>query len=165
MVVITFSEAVKLKKYIWEQFKVNLHIHDTCGGGLYFSIDEANADVVEFVIAYFAARGVAARASKDGKTIYFDEDYVDEKREVTVVYQKGKQRAAAYDGDYLIGECTYTVKGPIWTIGHTYVKSIYRNQNIAKRMVLLIVAEAQKAQARIVPECTYARKIIKAMAE
>ena len=160
MVVITFSEAVKLKKYIWEHYKTNLHIHDTCGGGLYFSIDKPNAELTEFIVSYFEARGLKAQVSGDGLTIYFDDSYTEKKAALRTVYEKDRQRSAAYDQDLLIGECTYRISNGAWIINHTYVKSTYRNQSIARQLVLLVLEEARKAKVRVIPECSYAKKVM-----
>lgn len=160
MFVITFSEAVQLKKYIWEHFKVNLHIHDTCGGGLYFSIEEPNTDVTNFVVAYFKARGIDAEVSKDGKSILLGE--ADSRKEVpvTIVYESNKQRTAAYDGSKLIGECTYAIRDGSWIIEHTYVEDAYRNQKIAEKLVLLLLEQAKKENISVKAECSFSKKYI-----
>ncbi len=160
MFIITFSEAVKLKSYIWEHFKINLHIHDTCGGGLYFSLEEPNPTVIEFVVAYFKARGINTEISSDGLSIFILDQSSTVKNKISFIYEKHQHRTAAYDGDACIGECDYIEKDGAWVITHTVVKETYRNQNIAKDLVLLLVEEAKRINVAIIPECSYAKKVL-----
>ena len=52
MAVLSLTEAANLKRYIWEHFHVNLHIHDQCAGQ-FFSLDEEDDRVREFIVQYF----------------------------------------------------------------------------------------------------------------
>ncbi len=160
MFVITFSEAVKLKSYIWEHFKTNLHIHDTCGGGLYFSLEEENPSVIEFVIAYFKARGLNTEVSSDGLSVFIADGPPAPKINLSFVYEKERCRTAAYDGNLCVGQCDYVEKDGCWIITRTIVKETYRNQKIAKNLVLLLLEEAKKVDITIIPECSYAKKIL-----
>ncbi|MBQ9236161.1 MAG: hypothetical protein IJ184_06850 [Alphaproteobacteria bacterium] len=47
--------VIDLKKKIKENFGIELHFHDTCGG-MYFSVDEKNEQVSEYIENYFKER-------------------------------------------------------------------------------------------------------------
>lgn len=54
---------------------------------------------------------------------------------VKVVFEPEKFRAAAYDGNKIVGECTYSNSEKIWIIDHTQVADGYSGQGIAARLV------------------------------
>ncbi len=77
---------------------------------------------------------------------------------VNVVFEKDKNRAAAYDGDKEIGECTYSQSDSMWIIDHTYVDENYRGQDIAAKLVDAVVDAAREEGVRIIPLCPYAKR-------
>lgn len=54
---ISITEASELKKAILENFGVTLHFHDGCGGQ-YFTLDERNDEIKQFVENYFGEKGM-----------------------------------------------------------------------------------------------------------
>ena len=77
-----------------------------------------------------------------------------------IVFEKKNTRAAAYDGDTLIGMCEFDETDGVWIIQHTEVDQAYSGQGIPRRMVLLIAEEAKKAGVEVRSVCTYARKVL-----
>ncbi len=67
-------------------------------------------------------------------------------------------RTAAYDGENLIGECSYREIEGGWEANHTYVDPKYRGQRIASKLLELLVEEARKQDKRIRPVCSYVVK-------
>ena len=55
-----------IKNKVIEKFGINLHFHDTCGCGMYFSLDERNDDISDFVCKYFAALNMQTTVSENG---------------------------------------------------------------------------------------------------
>jgi predicted GNAT family acetyltransferase len=78
---------------------------------------------------------------------------------VEIKLEQEKNRAAAYDGDVNMGECTYTVSDGIWTIEHTFVDSAYKGQGIAKKLVDAVVEGARERGLKIIPVCSYAVRV------
>ena len=72
MAVLSLTEAANLKRYIWEHFHVNLHIHDQCAGQ-FFSLDEKDDRVREFIVQNFNKRGIPVQVSKDGKYFFTEQ--------------------------------------------------------------------------------------------
>lgn len=66
--ILTLSEVTKLKKAVSDRFSAQLHFHDGCGGQ-YFSLDEDNGELQNFISAYFTDMNMQAVFSKDG--LYF----------------------------------------------------------------------------------------------
>ena len=60
-----YSEVLELKKACAEHFPDHVHFHDGCGGQ-YFSLDEPNDALREFIAGYYAERGFTADFSEDG---------------------------------------------------------------------------------------------------
>lgn len=58
-----------IKKLVSEKFGATLHYHDTCGSGMYFSLDERNDEVIRFIETYFKAQNLQTEVSKNGLTI------------------------------------------------------------------------------------------------
>lgn len=57
LMAISITEASELKKAIFESFGVTLHFHDGCGGQ-YFTLDERNDEIKQFVESYFEKKGM-----------------------------------------------------------------------------------------------------------
>ena len=81
-------------------------------------------------------------------------------KKVRVVLEPHYNRAAAYDGDQLIGECEVSVSPNIWIISHTGVRPAYEGRGIAKRLVLKVIEEARARKVKIVPLCPYANRMM-----
>ncbi|MDY6065849.1 MAG: GNAT family N-acetyltransferase [Finegoldia sp.] len=77
---------------------------------------------------------------------------------VDVVYEGEKSRAAAYDGEKIVGESTYSDSGKIWIIDHTQVSDGYQGRGIAGRLVEELVNKAREAGVKIIPLCPFAKK-------
>ncbi len=75
---------------------------------------------------------------------------------ITIVFEEEKNRAAAYDGDHLIGMCHTKQANGVWTITHTGVDSIYTGQGIASDLVRCIADAAKESGATIRSSCSYA---------
>lgn len=67
-------------------------------------------------------------------------------------------RAAAYDGETLVGECNFSVDGSAWTIFHTGVDKAYGGRNIARRLLKCVAENAFAAGAKINPVCSFAAR-------
>ena len=63
--IVTLSEATKLKKEVNDRFSAQIHFHDSCGGQ-YFSLDESNDELKKYITAYFTNRNMQAVFSEDG---------------------------------------------------------------------------------------------------
>ena len=79
---------------------------------------------------------------------------------IDVVFEADKCRAAAYDGDKLVGECNAVPHDGIWTIVHTGTDPDYRGQGIARRLVECIDEASKAAGVEIVSECSYSLKVL-----
>ncbi|MBQ8670922.1 MAG: hypothetical protein IJ525_00175 [Alphaproteobacteria bacterium] len=66
---INYAMVTELKQQIAEQFGEILHFHDTCGGGMYFSIEKPNEKILSFLNKYFSDRGMQIKVSADGMHI------------------------------------------------------------------------------------------------
>lgn len=60
-----YSEVLKLKAACSEHFSDHVHFHDGCGGQ-YFSLDEVNHGLREFICSYFDRQGFRANFSDSG---------------------------------------------------------------------------------------------------
>lgn len=76
-------------------------------------------------------------------------------------FEKENKRAAAYDGDKLVGRCEFTNPGSFWIITHTIVDSNYGGQGIAGKVLDLLMSEAKKEGVSVKPICSYAVKKFK----
>lgn len=77
---------------------------------------------------------------------------------IKIVFEKEKNRAAAYDNEIEIGECTFVETDDTWNINHTGVDERYRGQGIAKRLVENVTEEAQKQNKTVRAQCSFAAK-------
>lgn len=81
--------------------------------------------------------------------------------DIRIVFEEARRQAAAYDGEQQIGECQYIVDSAHqWTITHTGVRPEYGGRGIAKQLVECVIEEAQARGVRIVPVCTYAKRVM-----
>ena len=73
-------------------------------------------------------------------------------REGAFVVERGGERLA---------ELTYVMTGErVATIEHTRVSDALRGQGVARRLVEAAVAWARQSGTRLVPVCTYAKKVL-----
>ena len=79
---------------------------------------------------------------------------------IKIVFEKEKNRSAAYDEDKNIGVCEFKVSGNNWTITHTGVDTNYGGQGIAKKLVMAVKEEADRENINIIPVCSYAVKVL-----
>ena len=84
---------------------------------------------------------------------------------IEVVYENDKCRSAAYDGEKLIGECDCRENGLVWTAYHTEVDPAYGGQGIAGRLVAAVAQAARERGAKIVPQCSYVRRLFESKPE
>ena len=63
-------------------------------------------------------------------------------------------------GDEVIGECEFESEDDTWTILHTGVDEAYGGRGIAKKLVISVAEAAIKYNKKIVPLCTYAKKVL-----
>lgn len=84
---------------------------------------------------------------------------------VSIVFEADNRRAAAYDGDKLVGSSTISPSATIWIIDHTEVDPAYNGQGIAAKLVKAVVDAAREAKVKIVPLCPYAKKQFEKNAE
>ena len=79
---------------------------------------------------------------------------------IRVEFDEEGCRSLAYDEGHIIGECDFEAGNDRWTIYHTEVDPQYGGKGIAKRLVYMIVEEAERRKIPIVPVCSYAVKIL-----
>ena len=79
---------------------------------------------------------------------------------ISVVFEEELDRAAAYDRGKLIGECEFEDSGDRWVIIHTGVREAYEGKGIARKLVLKIVEAARAKGVKILPVCSYAKKLM-----
>lgn len=76
---------------------------------------------------------------------------------IRIVFEAEKNRAAAYDGEKEVGECTFISKNDHWVMNHTVVDPSYGGQGIAKKLVAEVILEARKEGKKIHPTCSYVK--------
>ena len=54
---INLYDAIEFKKSIKEQFDIDVHWHDSCGGQ-YFELETTNNLITEFIEAYFREKNI-----------------------------------------------------------------------------------------------------------
>lgn len=80
------------------------------------------------------------------------------KHVMKIVFEEDKKRVAAYDGDLEAGELTFRRARDYWVLDHTYVNPKYRGQQIAQKMMKVVMDQAKEAETKIVPQCSFAQK-------
>ena len=80
--------------------------------------------------------------------------------QIEIVFEQDRDRSAAYINGEQIGECEFSVSGNVWTITHTGVRPEYGGRGIAKKLVLSVIEAARAGNAKIVPLCSYADKLM-----
>lgn len=65
MVVISFSEVIKLKDAVSKNFDEKMHFHDACGGQ-YFTLEKTNKNLQKFITDFMKNSGYKAIFDDDG---------------------------------------------------------------------------------------------------
>ena len=78
--------------------------------------------------------------------------------EVKIEFKENKSVALLENNE--IGICEFKVTDEGWVIFHTEVDQNYKGQGIAKRLLDAIVNEARNKKIKIIPECSYAKKVM-----
>ena len=84
----------------------------------------------------------------------------DIQEQISVVFEEEANRSAAYIDGKQAGECEFSVSGDIWTITHTGVRPEFGGRGLAKKLVLKVIEAARERNAKIVPLCSYADKMM-----
>ena len=79
---------------------------------------------------------------------------------ISIVFEADARRSAAYKDEELIGGCEFCLKDEKWVITHTGVRPAYGGQGIARRLVTCVIEAARANQVKIVPLCSYAKKLM-----
>ena len=79
---------------------------------------------------------------------------------ISIVYEEVLDRSAAYDRGKQIGECEYDPSDTTWVITHTGVRDGYEGRGIARKLVLKVIEAARAKGVKIIPMCSYARKLM-----
>ena len=82
------------------------------------------------------------------------------KEQIDIIFEQDKNRSAAYIDGKQVGECEISVSGKVWTITHTGVRPEFGGRGIAKKLVLSVIEAARADNAKIVPLCSYADKLV-----
>lgn len=72
---------------------------------------------------------------------------------------QGEGRAAAFDGNKMMGECDFSASDGLWVITHTEVDKEYGGQGIAAQLVDEVVKQARQHNVKINPVCSYAKRM------
>ena len=79
---------------------------------------------------------------------------------INIEFDLSENMSIAYIGDEVIGECEFESEDDTWTILHTGVDEAYGGRGIAKKLVISVADAAIKYNKKIVPLCTYAKKVL-----
>lgn len=80
--------------------------------------------------------------------------------DVTVSFDESGSRSIACIGGRQIGECDFDKTGDAWCIYHTEVDEEFGGKGIAKRLVYIILEQADKRGIRASATCSYARRVL-----
>ena len=79
---------------------------------------------------------------------------------IRIAWEGHFERAAAYDGEKLVGKCEYRDAVKSWTIVHTEVDPAYGGQGIAARLVAAVLDEAKERGIEVRSLCSYASSVM-----
>lgn len=80
--------------------------------------------------------------------------------QLRIVFEEDANRSVAViDGNHA-GECEVSISGGVWTITHTGVRPEYGGRGIAKLLVQSVIEAARAKHAKIVPQCSYAARVM-----
>lgn len=77
-----------------------------------------------------------------------------------IVFEGDQLRSAAYDEEALIGVCEFQSADGVWTITHTEVDPAYGGQGIARKLVMCVAEEADRAGVGLASVCSYAARVL-----
>lgn len=90
----------------------------------------------------------------------FEGSEYEPKEQINIVFEEDSDRSAAYIDGKQVGECDVSISGDVWTITHTGVSPEFSGRGIAKMLVMKVITSARAKNARIVPLCSYADKLM-----
>ena len=79
---------------------------------------------------------------------------------IHIVFEPDEYRSIAMIGNCIIGACEFEENGNVWNITHTIVRDAYKGRGIAKNLVESVIAEAIKNNKKVLPICSYAKKMM-----
>ena len=79
---------------------------------------------------------------------------------IEIKFLKDENKAVAYDNKNIIGECEFISDKDTWNIVHTEVNKEYQGQQIARKLVEMIIKEAKENNKQLIAECSYVKKVI-----
>ena len=82
------------------------------------------------------------------------------KNSISIVFEENLNRSVAYKDGNLIGECEFDVCENKWNIVHTGVRPAFEGQGIARKLLNKVVEQARLKNMKIVPICSYAKKVM-----
>ena len=85
---------------------------------------------------------------------------IEEREQFHIIFEPDKSRSAAYINGKQVGECEISVSDNVWTITHTGVRPEYGGRGIAKKLVISVIEAARADNAKIIPLCSYADKLM-----
>ena len=80
--------------------------------------------------------------------------------DIRLLFNLSESRSVAVIDKSIIGECDFTNRGKEWVITHTFVDEKYGGRGIARKLVECVIEEARKKGVKIVPVCSYAKKMM-----
>ncbi|HIT22730.1 MAG TPA: N-acetyltransferase [Candidatus Scybalousia intestinigallinarum] len=81
--------------------------------------------------------------------------------EIEIIFEKEHNQAAAYFDHTLIGVCQFIeIEKKVWNIIHTEVDPAYQGKSIARKLVNMVIKEAQEEKKQLIADCSYAKKIL-----
>ena len=80
--------------------------------------------------------------------------------DIKIIWDENNVRSLALDGDKTIGECKIEPTNNVWAIVHTGVREEYGGRGIAKQLVLKVIEQARKQNKKILPICSYAKRML-----
>ena len=75
-----------------------------------------------------------------------------------IINKEGEFRAI--ENDKVIGHINYSLEGNQFNILHTEVDAAHRGEGIGEKLVAAAMSHAEDNNYRVMPYCTYAKKII-----
>ena len=77
---------------------------------------------------------------------------------IEIKFDENNKKSIAIDNNVKIGECDYIETEQGWNIIHTEVNNSYQGQGIARKLVEIIIENAEKRNKNIIADCSYAKK-------
>lgn len=64
-------------------------------------------------------------------------------------------RSVAYDGQTVAGYCSFEAADGVWHVMHTVVHQAYQGRGLAKKLVVLLLENAEDQGVKVQPVCSY----------